>query len=220
MTFWETWGSLVQRLLASVGSQASLVALLLVFAPQPLELKGWTLALIVLAMVLAVVSVWLEVTAERKAHRGRKVYLRDDAEGIKAYMRSWIDSSGRAAIWTRDLSWADDDQTRRQLEAKASSGNLDIFVPIENDLCARLRGVGARVHVYGGRRMQAPASRFTIAFFGNGGSKVAIGRAVAGMHVIEELGTDDPAFHMATDLIAIAGLLAERGGSDAGRETG
>jgi hypothetical protein len=214
-SFWDKWGGLIQRLFASVGSQASLVALALVFAPQPVTLGGWPLVLIGVATVLAVLSVWLEFASEMKVHKHRKTYRRDDANGIKEYMQRWIGQSGRAAIWTRDLSWVDDDKTKQLLETKAESGNLDVYTPALNEFGKRLRAAGAKVHLYGGDAFPAPASRFTIAFSGNGGSRVAIAHAIGGMHVIEELDGAHPAFHLANDLCAVAKLLAGKGGADA-----
>lgn len=167
---WLRWGDLVQRLLASVGSQASLVGLLLALSPQPIVLEGWLRVLVGMAFLLALASVYLEIKSDLAAHRRLRVYRRDDAAGIKAYMRKWIDSSGRAAIWTRDLSWADDAPTMNLLLQKAKDKNLSIFLPRINEAARRLRDAGAEVYAYGGNSLEAPASRFTIAFFGNGGS--------------------------------------------------
>lgn len=208
--FWDMWGSLFQRLVASVGSQASLIALVLVFAPQPVELKGWPLLLIILAAALAVTSIWLEIRAEAKAHKHRKSYQKTDSAGIKSYMRRWIANSGRAAIWTRDLSWADDMETINLLKTKASGGNLIVCMPKMNAIAQELSDAGADLRIYGTQGFDSPASRFTIAYSGNGGSQVAIGKADGGVHVIEEIDSGDPALHMATDLVALAKLLAQQ----------
>lgn len=205
--FWDRWGSLIQRLVASVGSQASLLALVLVFMPQPVDIYGWPGVLAIAATLFALVSICLEVSADKKAHNNRKTYRKDDSIGIKAYMRSWIGDSGRAIIWTRDLSWADDDLTKKLLKEKAQEGNLTVCMPKMTELGEALRDAGAKVWIYGRPSFAAPASRFTIAHYGNGGSQVAIGRGGRGIHVIEEIDSSHPALHMAVDLASLAELL-------------
>lgn len=211
--WWQRWGDLVQRLVASVGSQASLVGLALALSPQPISFTGWVQVLIVVALLLALASAYLEVKSDLAAHQRLHMYRGDDATGIKAYMRNWIGNSGRAAIWTRDLSWADDASTMNLLLQKARDKNLSICLPEINETARRLQDAGAEIHAYGCKSLEVPASRFTIAFFGNGGSQVAIGRPVEGRHVIEELGGDNPAFHMAMDLVQLARRLAAKDGA-------
>ena len=64
--FWDRWSGLIQRLVASLGSQASLLGLVYFFASQsppgspPFKLEGWLLLLSVVAAALAALSVWLE----------------------------------------------------------------------------------------------------------------------------------------------------------------
>lgn len=204
--FWDRWGNLIQRLLASVGSQASLLALVYVFKP-PEHFSGWAGFLAIVAALLALISIWLEVSSDRRAHKSRKTYSKEDAAGIKAYMRNWIGGSGQAVIWTRDLSWADDDKTKNLLKDKARNGNLTVCMPKMTDLGQALKDAGANVWIYGRPSFKTPASRFTIAHYGNGGSQVAIGRATGGIHVIEEIDANNPALHMATDLAHLAELL-------------
>lgn len=207
-TFWEKWGGLTQRLVASVGSQASLVALVLAFAPQPITLEGYTAWLVLIATALAVASVVLEVRSELAGHKHIKTYRSNDSVAIKGYMRHWIKTSGRAAIWTRDLSWVDDDETKSVLEAKAKTGNLTICMPKMNDIGQYLQKAGAEVCIYGAEGFESPESRFTISYVGNGGTQVAIGRTDAGNHVINEINSNHPAMYMAKDLVALAKLLA------------
>ena len=211
LSMWEKWGGLVQRLLASIGSQLSLVAFVFLFFPQPIKFEGGGLVTLAFAFILACISIWLEVASELAAHKNRKTFEQHDQNGIKGYMRQWIGQSGRAAVWTRDLSWVNDDETKNLLKAKAASGNLTICMPAQTELGKTLQSSGATIHVYGNGAFLTPESRFTIAFLGNGGSKVAIGRLIKGMHVIEELESNDPAFLMASDLINLAELLAKKG---------
>jgi hypothetical protein len=207
---WERWGNLIQRVLASVGSQGSLLALALIFAPQPVKFEGWPLFFILAAGLLAIASFCLELSSDLKAHHGLRTLDRVDEDGIKAYMRQWIEASGRAAIWTRDLSWVNDDATMNVLRKKAAGGNLTICLPKMTNTAAQLREAGAEVYAYGDRGLVPPASRFTIAYLGNGGTQIAIGRTDGSSHVIEELDSSHPTFHMATDLVALAKLLSQR----------
>jgi len=123
-------------------------------------------------------------------------------------MHDWIEHGGRVAIWTRDMSWAQNPETHRLLIAKARRKELILCLPELNELAKELANAGAEVCAYGTRRLESPAARFTIAFFGREGSRVAIGRAEGDTHVIDEFSAaSHPAFHLAGDLIAIVRSL-------------
>jgi hypothetical protein len=140
--------------------------------------------------------------------RGRRVYAKDDTQGIKRYMHSWIEHGGRVAIWTRDMSWAQNPETHRLLTEKARRGELILCLPEINALARDLSAAGAEVCAYGARVLEAPASRFTIVFFGRDGSRVAVGRAEGDTHVIDEFSAGHhPAFHLAADLVTLARAL-------------
>ena len=125
-------------------------------------------------------------------------------------MHNWIVHGGVVAIWTRDMTWAQNPETRRVLVEKAESHELIICLPELNELATELSGAGAQVYAYGAGRIEWPASRFTIAHFGKDGSRVAVGRPEGDTHVIEEFRSGDhPAFHLAQDLITLARSLEE-----------
>ena len=109
-TWWTAWGELVGKLVALVASFASMAGLLVVFLPSPKDLPSWAVALLVLAAFFFVVLVVFEF----HDRRGPRVYAKADAEGIKRYMHAWIEHSGRVAIWTRDMSWVQNRETRSQ----------------------------------------------------------------------------------------------------------
>jgi hypothetical protein len=202
--WWKSWGTLVHRLLALGASFASLVALLFPFLPARENLPGWAILLAVSAFFFFFLLVVLEV----REYRSRKVFLKTDTAGIKQYMHSWIEHGGRVAIWSRDLSWADNPDTRNLLRVKAERQELILCLPERNDLATELAGAGAEVCSYGAARLESPASRFTITSFGRNGARLAVGRAQGDTHVIEEFDSNGhPAFHLAEDLIALARAL-------------
>jgi len=138
------------------------------------------------------------------SQRGRRVYAKGDTEGIKRYMHAWIEHGGRVAIWTRDMSWANNADTRGLLKKKAGRGELILCLPEQNALTKELAAAGAEICTYGAQCLESPASRFTIVFFGRDGSRVAVGRADGDTHVIDEFAASGhPAFYLAEDLIAL-----------------
>jgi hypothetical protein len=201
---WKAWGEVLLRLLAAGGSLASLLGLVVPFLRSQDHLPWWGVALLLSATFFFILLLILEI----RARRGRRVYAKNDPEGIRRYMHDWIEHGGRAVIWTRDLSWADNPQTRGLLEDKAKRKELTLCLPERNQLAKDLEKHGAEVCAYGAKHLQAPASRFTIIFFGRGGARLAVGRAEGDTHVIEEF--DDkshPAFYLAQDLIAVVRSL-------------
>ena len=206
MIWWKVWGDLVRKLVALVASFASLAGLLFAFIPPVEELPWWAIALIISATFFLVVLVVLEVLDRG----GRRVFAKSDAKGIRKYMHDWIEHGGRVAIWTRDMSWADNRETRKVLSDKARRNELILCIPEHNELASELKEAGAEVCAYGAKHLELPASRFTIAFFGRDGARVAVGRAEGDMHVIDEFSAGDhPAFYLAEDLITLVRSLQD-----------
>jgi hypothetical protein len=198
--WWRAWGEVVLKLVALAGSVASLVGLLRQFLPSPKDLPHWAVALLVVAPLLFIVFIVLEF----HDHRPCRVYASTDIAGIKKYMHDWIKHGSRVAIWTRDMSWAHDDDTRSLLKEKAAGGELILCLPEQNDLAKELAAAGAEVCVYGTKLLESPASRFTIVFYGRDGARVAVGRADGNTHVIDEFNSrSHPAFYLAADLVAL-----------------
>lgn len=207
--WWITWRDLIQRLVALVASFASMAGLLVIFLPSPQNLPWWALTLIVIATIAFIILVVLEFTD----HANRQVFDQTDEAGIQQYMHSWIMNGGRVAIWTRDLSWAQNAQTKPLLIDKAHRGELILCLPEMNKIAEDLSKAGAEVCAYGVDLLELPTSRFTIAFFGRAGSKVAIGHADGNTHIIDEFSAGaHPAFQIAEDLITLVRSLP--GGAD------
>ena len=125
----------------------------MLFLPSLQNLLWWAIALLVLALFCIFVFVVLEVLA----HRGRRVYAKNDTDGIKRYMHNWIEHGGRVAIWTRDMSWAHNADTRKLLREKAARGELILCLPEQNELAKELAAVGAEVCAYGAYLLESPA---------------------------------------------------------------
>ena len=213
--FWKKWGQFIATQLTLLGSVASIAALLFYFLPkdQALPAGAW----VALAVATGVLIFFL--ISDFRNTRSRKIYSREDSEGIRKYMHLWIKHGGRIAIWTRDMSWAWNRETHRLLLEKAGKNELIICLPEMNDRAAALAAAGAEICCYGSSYLDSPASRFTIAFFGRDGSRVAVGRAEGELHVIEEFsGKDHPAFYIAEDLITLVRSMRRRG-VDQGHQT-
>jgi hypothetical protein len=136
---------------------------------------------------------------------GKRVFKQSDPDSIRNYMLHWIAYGGRVAIWTRDMSWVKDEQSKSLLLEKAKNGELIICLPTHTSFSEQLEKEGAKIYVYGTDLLSDPSARFTIAYYGRDGSKVAIGRARADKHIIEEFDSGShPAFHLAYELVQIA----------------
>ena len=182
-------------------SASSVIALFVNFLPDIDEMPWWAIALISLAALLAVILAILEMIERPQ----RRVFRKEDSAGILKYMHHWIKHGGRVAIWSRDMSWADNDETKKLLENKAREHELILLLPTANPRSQQLADFGAEVIYYGTTRFESPGSRFTLTQFGRDGGSVAIGRARGDTHVIDEFhASDHPAYHIAVDLVALA----------------
>jgi len=198
--WWKTWGDLTKRLFLLAASFASLVGLLAPFLLSQQDLPWWTIVILIIATSFFLLLVVMEFLDRA----GRRVYVRDDRDGIRKYMHRWIEHGGRVAIWTRNMTWAENPETRNLLRTKAANRDLIVCLPEANDFARELAAAGAELCEYGAQHLESPASRFTIVFFGRNGSRVAVGREEGGTHVIEEFDpTGHPAFYLAEDLVTL-----------------
>lgn len=195
----------VTRVLVLLASFASIITLVLDLIPMPSP------GLIALLGVAGVIVVFIVVN-DFIGHTPYHVFRRGDAKGIGKYMYKWIKNGGRVAIWTRDMSWANDDEIRSLLRTKSKTRELVVCISKPTDLTEELGSLGAEIYFYGDH-MQEPESRFTIANFRVGGSSVAVGRPAGRWHVIEEFQAGHhPASHMASDLVNTVMALKQNGG--------
>ena len=104
-------------------------------------------------------------------------------------------------IFSRDMSWADDEATRQILLEKAERNELTVCVERSIPLTDELRQSGARIVTYESLG-HVPRSRFTIVDFDRDGARVAVGVRVQDKHVIQEFRSGHhPFFAVAEDLV-------------------
>ncbi len=191
---------LAKSLIAQIGTLASLLGLFFTIYNSSKSMTGFQWFLLFTALVLFLLSVYLEI----KEHIDNKPKIFTEKNDIRDYMYRWIKNSGRTAIFTRDMSWVDDDEMRSLLKNKAEKDELIICMPRIIDKVKELQDKGAKVFEYK-EISYIPLSRFTITNFGRDDAKVAVGRRLAEkQHLIEEFSAGQhPYFQIANDLIQI-----------------
>lgn len=189
-----------------VGAFASTWSVVIALLVQPQNFSwpiGIASGLVIALMIWAIVAVIRSETPTR-------IYRANDQAGIRNYLYRWIQNGGRVAIWTRDMSWADDSAMNQLLLSKAQAKELIICLPKAIATSDYLKQNDAEVVAYG--TWDAPAVSFTIINYNRAGSRVAVGRASGNKHIIQEfLEGEHPAFHIAHDLVR---MVQERPDAD------
>ena len=189
----------IALLVTLLGSWASIVGVVIPLFLSTGDITWWMTTLIVISVIMMILAVMAVFQTDIPA----KVCRIDDERGIRDYMFSWIKNGGRVAIWTRDMSWAADEEMDQMLRTKAQASELIICLPENIEKTHSLKVFGAEIFAYGAS--DAPASIFTIANFRRAGSRVAVGMRKGNQHVIQEYSSDEhPAFHLASDLVELA----------------
>jgi hypothetical protein len=171
--------------------------------PTLLELDdpSWLPAVLITVVLLAAAVV---VTLDIRSWLADQPNTFSSDEEIRDFMFDWISQDGRVSIFTRDMSWAQQEgRIGELLTAKAEHGELTICLPRRIPLTDHLETHGAHVYIY--RELDyAPVSRFTVVRAGRDDAEVAIGRRLHGVHTISTYsrGTHS-AFALAEDLLAI-----------------
>lgn len=134
----------------------------------------------------------------------------DRADKVRAYMTKLLSGDGRCVVSSHDLSWAKG-EARDALERKAEDGSLELVMPRATDFSDHLVSKGAVAHYYGDDSTFRFRSRFTIVNSSRQDAYLAVGMGTEKAHTIRVVkSNEDPAFHMATDLIALAERVARR----------
>jgi hypothetical protein len=198
-SWWINWRNLLLRVFTLIASYFTIVGVALPFLPQPKDMSSLMIILLVLSFIALLVVVVLEI----RTRRGRQIYMKSDKDAIRKYLHEWIEHGGRVAIWTRDMSWADNTATQQLLRDKAQARELIICLPQKTSFTRELESQGAEICAYDGSEYD-PSSRFTITEFKRVGSRVAVGRTEGEFHIIDEFDSaDHPAFYLAEDLVAV-----------------
>ena len=188
----------IYRVLSVLGPTGTFLGLYLSLRAESRQLgflEGFGLAIALVVVLAAILFAW------STGHKRRLIPF-DEKHKINDYMYQWIDTGGQVAIFTRDHTWVDDDRMRALLEKKAKRGELTICLPRHTSLTEQLKQMNAKIYEYGSID-HIPQTRFTVTHFGQAGAQVAVGRPQGQFHVIEEFAANDPAFHVAVDLVEI-----------------
>jgi hypothetical protein len=190
---------LIGLIVLQLGSYISFLGLYLTAFPFDQPRPTWHIVLILAGLS---VSLYLSYHDIREYLRSTPKQFQSPQQ-INAYMRSWLQSGGRAVIFTRDMSWAHDEEVREILLQKAARNELTICVEHPIPLANELANAGATVVSYAALG-HVPRSRFTIIDFEREGARVAVGGKVHGTHVIQEFQSGQhPIFAIADDLAKI-----------------
>lgn len=139
----------LKRVITALASGASIVSL--AFVPNlPQTLKA-------LLVGVGIFSVIYLIYSEAKDDEINETVCHSKAE-IKKVMRGLVQSEGKVAIMSRDLSWVDQ-KTEECISMKKD--DVLICVQKETDLTKRLADSGVDVRYYGHTGFE-PVSRFTI----------------------------------------------------------
>lgn len=190
---------------STIGSYASLVGLLLVIRPPDKPLNFWHWMFLGIGTILFIIALVSQVRDVLKD----KTILLSTQKQIRDYMYQWISRAGVAAIFTRDMSWVQDEEMRTLLRSKARRDELCLCLPQRIALSDELEKEGARVSIYP-ELNYTPQSRFTLINKGRMDAEVAVGRGFKDKHLIEEFSVGGhPAFFIADDLIEIISRFNE-----------
>lgn len=182
-----------------------------------LKTLGVKSLIIILAIgVTLVTAAWDFRQAQKSTPNRFKGKKRE--EKIREYMTNIVKNDGRCVISSNDLSWATGD-ARDALEEKARLKSLVLVMPKPIELSEILTKKGATAYYYGTSGLKF-RSRFTLVNESRADSWVAIGYGENTAHLIREINSkDDPAFHLAEDLIELAKQSATDSQQESERET-
>ena len=188
-----------------IATCASILSLYFALQPLSTDRPWWHWLLIAFAIIACFLLTLREIAAHLRS--APKTYR--SPRKINSYMHKWVSSGGRVVIFSRDMSWTDDEAIRQVLMKKARRNELTVCLEHTIRLTDELRRQGARI-VTSGALGHVPRSRFTIVDFGREGARVAVGVKVGNDHVIQEFRSGDhPFFAVAEDLVKL--LLASSG---------
>lgn len=140
---------------------------------------------------------------DRSTEKGRN--------SISQHLIRQLSSSGRVAIFSRDLTWVTrGSSAETMLLKKAKANELTLFVKTETEITQLLKAHGAEVRLYSGNSFN-PRSRFTILNYQNSGTRVMVGAPCGDSHVIKHYGSEDfEVVDLAMDFVSFLELKARK----------
>jgi hypothetical protein len=192
---------LVGIIILQLSAYASILGLYFTVSPFSEKRPNWHWVMLAIFAILCLMVIVREV--KNHLARGPKVY--GDPKKINKFMRGWVSSGGRALVFSRDLSWARDPETKEVLMKKALAGDLTIYLEKDIPISDEFKRAGANIITYD-RSGHIPRSRFTIIDYEKDGARVAIGCSRNGKQIIEEFESGGhPLFAVAEDLAKFIG---------------
>ncbi len=186
------------NLVVQVSAYASIMGLYLTVQPPGALRPEWHWIVIGAASTVFLISIAYDVTQQYSALPKRFVRI----ERINRYMHRWVAQGGRTVIFSRDMSWVDE-ETRSLLIEKARRNELIVCLEKAIELSEALKDAGATIVTYA-ELGHAPRSRFTIIDFERDGARVAVGQRIGRYQVIQEFQHGrHPLFAVAEDLVQI-----------------
>ena len=181
----------------NVASYASIIGLYLAAFPWDKDRPEWHWILLALVAILGVYTSWIEfITAKRES---RITFHKTEA--VSRYMSEWVSRPGRTVIFSRDLSWGTEFNSKPALLKKARSKELTIYLEKMTAFASELQSEGAEILLYDGV-CPKPMSRFTIVGYEKEGARIAVAAPKGGLHTIYEFDFGEhPIFSIAQDLL-------------------
>jgi hypothetical protein len=198
---------ILPRISLWISSLASVVSLILTIATMKMSLPLLYTVIIAGLVIFFFVSLFLDY---RDFSRQKPRTFKPESYEIKNYLLNWISKGGHAVVFTRDMSWANDDRIKNMLLTKARNSELSVILPKQMALTEELERSGAQIISYESLNY-TPQSRFTLINKGRMDSQVAFGRRIKDQHVIEEFANGEhPVFALANDLVEILNHIQKK----------
>lgn len=173
--------------------------------------------LIALSILFALFSICILVITVKKEFSG---YIRvQNREKINKKIVDFIKTTGETIIFSRDLSWVNEDTLNKFKEkVQTSRDKLTIFMPTQTDISKKLEEF-ANVRYYGnvlGQSLDRLTSRYTIIHYGTDSVRMTYPQENVSWHINHEYSQGDPALTLAIDLAKVLDVITGEDNNNAG----
>ncbi|MEL7569169.1 MAG: hypothetical protein AAGU14_01270 [Eubacteriaceae bacterium] len=138
------------KFIGILGSFASIIALFLTQTPWTI----WSIATFFIGLIFMIIWFLKDI----KDYNDKKPIIYEKQEDIEKYMLNWINTGGQVVVYSRNLSWVND-EIKEMMFKKGSE--LTIFAQNTSKLIEELIDKNVNVYLYGCTEYE-PISRFTI----------------------------------------------------------